>query len=68
MRLLIAANGGSPTSPSALHCTALRALASVCFGRENKGSKITPADWDMIRAVRAAVRVPVLANGNIHRC
>jgi tRNA-dihydrouridine synthase len=63
LRLLIATNGCSPTSSSAL-----RALASVCFGRENKGSKITPADWDTIRAVRAAVRVPVLANGNIHRC
>jgi hypothetical protein len=40
----------------------------VVVRRENKGFRISEADWDVIRAVRAAVSVPVLANGNIHWC
>lgn len=35
--------------------------------REQKGKVAPPADWEMIRAVRQAVHVPVIANGNV-RC
>lgn len=33
--------------------------------REQKDNTATRADWDAIRAVKAALAVPVLANGNI---
>lgn len=35
--------------------------------REQKGRNVPPADWSAIRAVREAVGVPVIANGNV-RC
>lgn len=35
--------------------------------REQKGKSAPAANWEMIRAVRQAVNVPVLANGNV-RC
>lgn len=35
--------------------------------REQKGKTAPPADWDAIRAVKQAVQVPVIANGNV-RC
>lgn len=35
--------------------------------RDHKGKSAPPADWQAIRAVREAVGVPVIANGNV-RC
>ncbi|GAB0491895.1 hypothetical protein MMPV_003150 [Pyropia vietnamensis] len=36
--------------------------------REQKGRTAGPADWEVIRAVKAALTIPVLANGNVrHR-
>lgn len=35
--------------------------------REQKGRDVPPADWGIIKAVREAVSVPVIANGNV-RC
>lgn len=35
--------------------------------REQKGKGAPPADWEVIKAVKLAVRVPVIANGNV-RC
>lgn len=34
--------------------------------REQKGRTAGPADWEVIRAVKAALTIPVLANGNVH--
>lgn len=33
--------------------------------RDHKSSHLVRADWDIIKAVKAAVSVPVLGNGNI---
>lgn len=35
--------------------------------REQKGKTAPPADWNVIKAVKRAVNVPVIANGNV-RC
>lgn len=33
--------------------------------REQKGKSCPPANWDVIRAVKRAVQIPVIANGNV---
>lgn len=43
-------------------CTTLPGLSRT---REQKQTGTYPADWDQIRAVREALTVPVLANGNV---
>ncbi len=59
-------DGGNVTAPALARLAEETGIAALCIhGRTRAQMYAGRADWDIIRAVKAAAKIPVMANGDV---